>query len=72
MLVKVLAHVSDSVRVFDYGQQKQLSESHFNAGGSSILWAPQIVSDGILFEYESSCLQDKEMFSLPVLGSLQK
>ncbi|KAL8598401.1 hypothetical protein ACOMHN_032678 [Nucella lapillus] len=35
--------VDHSVRVFDYGQQKQLSEVHFNVGGSSICWAPQIV-----------------------------
>ncbi|XP_076438307.1 cilia- and flagella-associated protein 44-like isoform X2 [Babylonia areolata] len=32
-----------SVRVFDYGLQRQLSEVHFNVAGSSILWAPQIV-----------------------------
>nr|KAG5708675.1 hypothetical protein BaRGS_034892 [Batillaria attramentaria] len=35
--------VDNSVRVFDYGQQKQLAEVHFNVGGTSILWAPQIV-----------------------------
>ncbi|KAK7105366.1 cilia- and flagella-associated protein 44-like [Littorina saxatilis] len=35
--------VDHSVRVFDYGQQKQLHETHFNVGGCSICWAPQIV-----------------------------
>ncbi|XP_060071995.1 cilia- and flagella-associated protein 44-like [Ylistrum balloti] len=32
-----------TVRVFDYLQQKQLCEMKFSSGGSSLLWAPQVV-----------------------------
>ena len=32
------------MRVFDYIQQKQICDARFPAGGTSILWAPEIVS----------------------------
>ncbi|XP_069115004.1 cilia- and flagella-associated protein 44-like isoform X2 [Argopecten irradians] len=58
-----------TVRVFDYLQQKQLCEMKFPSGGSSLLWAPQVVdpkgatilagfSDGVVRVFNISQLTD--------------
>lgn len=33
-----------TVRVYDYLAKKQLCEAKFTTGGSSLIWAPEIVS----------------------------
>ncbi|XP_021372219.1 cilia- and flagella-associated protein 44-like isoform X2 [Mizuhopecten yessoensis] len=59
-----------TVRVFDYLQRKQLCETKFSAGGSALLWAPEVVdpkgatilvgfSDGVVRVFNISQLTDE-------------
>ena len=44
LYISFYVSVLECVRVFDYIQQKQICDARFPSGGTSILWAPQLVS----------------------------